>query len=268
MSSQASLLNLSPRLLVVSCRYTTTALPVRRLDVSFTRSSKNLTFDGQYRGKSTACNARGSASFSFKSSPGRTEISRGSTFLPFFTCSHMRLFSMVDFPMPWEPLTTKKEGALKVLPWGELMKSLMCSSSSGRAGAGSFLFSLCPASPTSHSKEPLNERLENQHYDAPCAQQRPTSFNGLRRKSPCGLCSCMTAWKDKSAWHKLNLPHKDASAECRRKGTIHPFSQFVPNWLWYWRMLDMQNQTGTTAPNLNQYMNLKQIIRHLWTTAW
>ena len=26
---------------------------------------------------------------------------------------------------------------------------------------------------------------------------------------------------------------------------------------------DMQNQTGTTAPNLNQYMNLKQIIRHL-----
>ena len=85
----------------------------------------------------------------------------------------------------------------------------------------SFLFSLCPASPTSHSKEPLNERLENQHYDAPCAQQRPTRFNGLRRKSPCGLCSCMTAWKDESAWHKLNLPHKDASAECRRKGTIH-----------------------------------------------
>ena len=63
-------------------------------------------------------------------------------------------------------------------------------------------------------------------------------FNGLRRKSPCGLCSCMTAWKDEPAWHKLNLPHKDASAECRRKGTIHRFSQFVPNWLWYWRMLD------------------------------
>ena len=117
-------------------------------------------------------------------------------------------------------------------------------------------------------KEPLNESLENQHYDAPCAQQRPTSFNSLRRKSPCGLCSCMTAWKDEPAWRKLNLPHKDASAECRRRRTIHRFSQFVPNWLWYWRMLDLQNQTGTTAPNLNQYMNLKQIIRHLWTTAW
>ena len=117
-------------------------------------------------------------------------------------------------------------------------------------------------------KEPWNESLENQHYDAPCAQQRPTSFNGLRRKSPCGLCACMTAWKDEPAWRKLNLPHKDASAECRRKGTIHRFIQFVPNWLWYWRMLDMQNQTGTTAPNLNQYMILKQIIRHLWTTAW
>ena len=47
--------------------------------------------------------------------------------------------------MPWEPLTTKKEGVLKARPWGELMKSLMYSSSSGRAGAGSFLFSLCPA---------------------------------------------------------------------------------------------------------------------------
>ena len=67
MSSQASLLNLSLRLLVVSCRYTTTALPVRCLDVSFPRSSKNLTFDGQYQGESTACNAWGSASFSFKS---------------------------------------------------------------------------------------------------------------------------------------------------------------------------------------------------------
>ena len=145
MSSQASLQNLSPRLLVVSCRYTTTALPVRCLDVSFTRSSKNLTFNGEYRGKSTACNAWGSASFSFKSSPGRTEISRGSTLLPFFTCSHMRLFSMVDFPMPWEPLTTKKEGVLKASPWGELMKSLMYSSSRGRAIAGSFLFSLCSA---------------------------------------------------------------------------------------------------------------------------
>ena len=52
-------------------------------------------------------------------------------------------------------------------------------------------------------KEPLNESLENQHYDAPCAQQSPTSFNGLRRKSPCGLCSCMTAWKDEPAWRKL-----------------------------------------------------------------
>ena len=41
-----AILNLSPRLLVVSCRYTTTALHVRRLDVSFTRSSKKLTFDG------------------------------------------------------------------------------------------------------------------------------------------------------------------------------------------------------------------------------
>ena len=65
-------------------------------------------------------------------------------------------------------------------------------------------------------KEPLNESLENQHYDAPCAQQSPTSFNGLRRKSPCRLCSCMTAWKDKPAWRKLNLPHKDASTECQR----------------------------------------------------
>ena len=92
-----------------------------------------------------ACNAWGSASFSFKSSPGRTEISRGSTLLPFFTCSHMRLFSMVDFPMPWEPLTTKKEGVLKALRWGELMKSLMYSSSTSRAGAGSVLSSLCPA---------------------------------------------------------------------------------------------------------------------------
>ena len=57
----------------------------------------------------------------------------------------MRLFSMVDFPMPWEPLTTKKEGVLKALRWGELMKSLMYSSSTGRAGAGSVLSSLCPA---------------------------------------------------------------------------------------------------------------------------
>ena len=191
----------------------------------------------------------------------------------------MRLFSMVDFPMPWEPLTTKKEGVLKALRWGELMKSLMYSSSTGRAGAGSVLSSLCPAFLCSFLASPwtcswrsqegtLNESLENQHYDAPCAQQSPTSFNGLRRKSPCGLCSCMTAWKDEPAWRKLNLPHKDVSAECRRQGTIHRFSQFVPNWLWYWRMLDMQNQTGTTAPNLNQYMNLKQIIRHLWTTDW
>ena len=37
------LLNLSPRPLVVNCRYTLTALPVRRLDVSFTFSGKNLT---------------------------------------------------------------------------------------------------------------------------------------------------------------------------------------------------------------------------------
>ena len=141
---------------------------------------------------------------------------------------------MVDFPLPWEPLTTKKEGVLKAVRWGELMKSLMHSSSTGRAGAGSVLSSLCPAFLTALL---WRESLENQHYDAPCAQQSPTSFNGLRRKSPCGLCSCMIAWKKEPAWRKLNLPHKDASAECRRKGTIHRFSQFVPNWLWYWRML-------------------------------
>ena len=49
--------------------------------------------------------------------------------------------------------------------------------------------SLCPAFLTSlfmkeARKEPLNESLENQHYDAPCAQQSPTSFNGLRPEKP------------------------------------------------------------------------------------
>ena len=87
--------------------------------------------------------------------------------------------------MPWEPLTTKKEGVLEASRWGKLMKSLMYSSSRGRAGAGSFLFSLCPAFLTAlfmkkPGREPLNESLENQHYDAPCAQESPTSSNGLR----------------------------------------------------------------------------------------
>ena len=131
----------------------------------------------------------------------------------------MRLFSMVDFPMPWEPLTTKKEGVLKALRWGELMKSLMYSSSTGRAGAGSVLSSLCPAFLGSFlllhehvhgeaRKEPLNESLENQHYDAPCAQQSPTSFNGLRRKS---LAGCVRAWP----LGKTNRP--GASSTCLTK---------------------------------------------------
>ena len=124
----------------------------------------------------------------------------------------MRLLSMVGFPRPWEPLERPCRGGL--CPFQPLPS-----------------LPHCPAHEEAR-KEPLNESLENQHYDAPCAQESPTSFDGLRRKSPRGLCSCMTAWKDEPACRKLNLPNKDASAECQRKRTIHRFSQFVPNWLW------------------------------------
>ena len=179
---------------------------------------------------------------------------------------------MVDFPMPWEPLTTKKERVLKVLPWGELMKSLMYSSSTGRAGAGCALSSLCPVFLTALFMKKPGRSLWMRAWRT-STKMLPVLNKVQPVLTVCAgkaLAGCVRAWPlgRTNPWRKLNLPHKDASAECRRKGTIHRFRQFVPNWLWYWRMLDMQNQTGTTAPNLNQYMNLKQIIRHLWTTAW
>ena len=334
MSSQASLLNLSPRLLVVSCRYTTTALPVRRLHVSFPFPEYTPLVLG-----SIAANlllAMLWAALHWVSSPHQDGLTSWAG-APFCHSSHAHSGDCSAWLISqclgnhWPP---RRKGCSKLhlevnrwSPWCIPPREAM----QGRAPSFSAFaqpsslpphrifwhrFSLLsetlrkplgnPRKPSQLQRKPggnppLNalthplrpykaftlrrafrfwaqtpRRLHSigrgntqpQHYDAPCAQQRPTSFNGLRRKSPCGLCSCMTAWKDEPAWRKLNLPHKDASAECRRKGTIHRFSQFVPNWLWYWRMLDMQNQTGTTAPNLNQYMNLKQIIRHLWTTAW
>ena len=187
-------------------------------------------------GKSPACKAWGSASFSFKSSPWRTEVWRGSTLLPFFTCSHMRLFSMVDFPMPWETLTTQKEGGAQSFTSRWIDKVLDAFLLERPCRGGLFPFQPLPSLPhcpvhEEARKEPLHEWElgEPALYYTPCAQQSPTSLKGLRRKSPCGLCSCMTAWKDEPAWRKLNLPRKDASAECRRKGTIQRFSQFVPN---------------------------------------
>ena len=67
------------------------------------------------------------------------------------------------------------------------MKSLMYSSSRGRAGL--FPFQPLPSLPhfpvhEEARKEPLNESLENQHYDAPCAQQRPTSFKRSAPEKP------------------------------------------------------------------------------------
>ena len=117
-------------------------------------------------------------------------------------------------------------------------------------------------------KEPLNESLENQHYEAPCAQQRPTSFNRLRRKKPLRAVFVDDRLEGRTGLAQAQPASQRCICGMSKERDNTSFSQFVPNWLWYWRMLDMQNQTGTTAPNLNQYMNLKQIIRHLWTTAW
>ena len=184
----------------------------------------------------------------------------------------MRLFSMVDFPMPWEPLTTKKEGVLKALRWGELMKSLMYSSSTGRAGAGSVLSSLCPAFLTSLFMKKPGRNLWMRAW-----RTSTTTLPVLNKVQPvltvCAGKPLRAVFVHDHLEGRTGLAKaQPASQRCicgmSKKRDNTSFSQFVPNWLWYWRMLDMQNQTGTTAPNLNQYMNLKQIIRHLWTTAW
>ena len=119
-------------------------------------------------------------------------------------------------------------------------------------------------------KEPSNESLENQHYDAPCAQQRPTSFNGLRRKSPCGLCSCMIAWKDEPARRKLNCLTKMHLRNVEEKGQyIGSVNLCQTGFGIEGCLICKTKQEPQRLTSINTWpMNLKQIIRHLWTTAW